>query len=371
MATRKNNFLNAKPVSKMGGGSGGVRKPSKPYQKPSSTSGKPKLQSKPQKPAAKPSRPAVNLPNSRRAGVNLPKVGASVERSTTQGPSLRGTTPSARSGAPKPSAKPAATKPNPFISGKPNPKAAATGVIGKPKPPVSGVRRVGGGLVSGTILTAAAGKAIETLGRAAQPSEWDRVQRELQARGYGGRKPVNKDPNGRSSRGVNTPQGRTVATGSQQYNDYRNQQIAAERERLKGVGNAPKPVARPSASRPSQSTPSRSTASGSGSQRSAAPQATKPAMPGRKFEDFNPGRGTSKSNNPLLDSESGGMKLRDRMKQREASQQSEAASKLSNKFGQDSGYLPQTKVDGSKYADKKPDMKKVNEYDRRKRRYYD
>lgn len=160
-------------------------------------------------------------------------------------------------------------------------------------------------------------------------------------------------------------------TGSQQYNDYRNQQIAAERERLKGVGNAPKPVARPSASRPSQSTPSRSTASGSGSQRSAAPQATKPAMPGRKFEEFNPGRGTSKSNNPLLDRDSGGMKLRDRMKQRETSQQSEAASKLSNKFGQDSGYQPQTKVDGSKYADKKPDMKKVNEYDRRKRRYYD
>ena len=34
-------------------------------------------------------------------------------------------------------------------------------------------------------------------------------------------------------------------------------------------------------------------------------------------------------------------------------------------------YQPQTKVDGSQYADKKPDMKKVNEYDRRKRRYYD
>jgi hypothetical protein len=182
---------------------------------------------------------------------------------------------------------------------------------------------------------------------------------------------VKPDPNGRSSRGVNTPKGRTVATGSQQYNDYRNQQIAAERERLKGVGNAPKPAARPSASRPSQSTPSRSTASGSGSQRSAAPQATKPAMPGRKFEEFNPGRGTSKSNNPLLDRDSGGMKLRDRMKQRESSQQSEAASKLSNKFGQDSGYETKTKVDGSKYADKKPDMKNVSEYDRRKRRYYD
>lgn len=134
---------------------------------------------------------------------------------------------------------------------------------------------------------------------------------------------------------------------------------------------AAKPPARPSASRPSQTTPSRNTASSSGSQRSAAPQAPKPAMPGRKWDDFNPGRGTSKSNNPLLDRDSGGMKLRDRMKQREASAQSEKAKNLSSNFGQDSGYQPQTKVDGSKYADKKPDMKKVNEYDRRKRRYYD
>jgi hypothetical protein len=42
-----------------------------------------------------------------------------------------------------------------------------------------------------------------------------------------------------------------------------------------------------------------------------------PAKPGQKFEDFNPNRGTSKSNNPLLDRESGGIKLRDRMKERE------------------------------------------------------
>lgn len=44
---------------------------------------------------------------------------------------------------------------------------------------------------------------------------------------------------------------------------------------------------------------------------------------------------------------------------------------VDNKFGQDSGYEPKTKVDGSKYADKKPDMKKVKEYDRLRRKYYD
>jgi hypothetical protein len=44
---------------------------------------------------------------------------------------------------------------------------------------------------------------------------------------------------------------------------------------------------------------------------------------------------------------------------------------VDNKFGQDSGYETKTKVDGSKYADKKPDMKKVKEYDRLRRKYYD
>jgi hypothetical protein len=43
---------------------------------------------------------------------------------------------------------------------------------------------------------------------------------------------------------------------------------------------------------------------------------------------------------------------------------------VDNKFGQDSGYEAKTKVDGSKYADKKPDMKKVNEYDRLRKKYY-
>lgn len=276
-----------------------------------------------------------------------------------QGPTTSNVPPRA---TPQPPAKPSGNFKAPSIP-KPGKPAA--------KPPVSGVRRVGGGLVSGTILTAAAGKAIETLGRAAQPGEWNRVQRELQARGYGGRKPVNNDPNGRSSTGVrvsdkaNQRDYKAAPTGSQQYNDYRNQQLAAERDRLKGVGNPSKAKPKPPAELP------RRQESGSGSQRSAAPQTTKPAMPGRKWDDFNPGRGTSKSNNPLLDRDSGGMKLRDRMKQREDAQRSESSKNLKNNFGQDSGYETKTKVDGSKYADKKPDMKKVKEYDRLKRRYYD
>jgi len=52
-------------------------------------------------------------------------------------------------------------------------------------------------------------------------------------------------------------------------------------------------------------------------------------------------------------------------------QQKSRFKSVDNKFGQDSGYEPNTKVDGSKYADKKPDMKKVKEYDRLRRKYYD
>ena len=48
-------------------------------------------------------RSALKLPNSAKAGVNLPKVGAGVERKTTQGPNLKGTQPTPRT-APKPSA---------------------------------------------------------------------------------------------------------------------------------------------------------------------------------------------------------------------------------------------------------------------------
>ena len=403
MARTKNNFLNAKPVSKMGGGSGGVRKPSKPYQKPPAKSNTPKLASKTkiqrlqEAAKTKPSSPApkqvikkpvtrtgpvkgpvppkgsspVTMPNSRRAGVNLPQAGARAERTATRVADLR------RASAPKPSAPSNASG-----------LARGAGMAG----------RVAGAF--GTALAIPA--AIKNIADVAERNrQWDAYKERM-----GMNKPQAKPTASSSSGGRRTGSNNRVANlsvptssagsragaaagtrtrtrsasssnsgpdwrsrvGSQDVNTLRQ----GQNDTIRSYNNTNKPSpARPSASLPSQSTPSRSTASGSGSQRSAAPQATKPAMPGRKFEEFNPGRGTSKSNNPLLDSDKGGFKLRDRMQQRESSQQSEAASKLSNKFGQDSGYQPQTKVDGSKYADKKPDMKKVNEYDRRKRRYYD
>jgi hypothetical protein len=89
---------------------------------------------------------------------------------------------------------------------------------------------------------------------------------------------------------------------------------------------------------------------------------------GQQWADFNPNRGTSKTNNPLIKKDDWMMQ---RMKDREATQQSEAAQKVGNKFDSSSDlYTPSTKVDGSNLDANKIDQKKVNEYDRRKRRYY-
>lgn len=292
----------------------------------------------------------LTLPNSRAQGKNLPNAAAAKFREK-----IKDVRPSG-----KPPVKPSGNFKAPSI---PKPSAAA------PKP--STAARIGRGLVGkGSIAAMALGAANAADDARLTPSQLkkkyevvnpDRGQNLLTKFQSGTLGQPNK-PKPKQGNAQSRFAGAREANLNRINNDPR---FAAPAEK-------PKPPApRASDSRPSQTSPSSRTASGSGSQRSAASQAPKPAMPGRKFEDFNPGRGTSKSNNPLLDRDSGGMKLRDRMKQREANAQGEKAKNLSSNFGQDSGYETKTKVDGSKYADKKPDMKKVNEYDRRKRRYYD
>jgi hypothetical protein len=65
----------------------------------------------------------------------------------------------------------------------------------------------------------------------------------------------------------------------------------------------------------------------------------------RKYDDFNPNRGTSKSNNPLLDRKVGdGPSLRDMMKEREAKDQASKLPSLSNKSNQDSGFKPKQTI---------------------------
>lgn len=115
--------------------------------------------------------------------------------------------------------------------------------------------------------------------------------------------------------------------------------------------------------------------SGGGGGSSAPSRASRPqtssgtAGKGQQWADFNPNRGTSQTNNPLIKNDSWMM---DKMKSREATQQAGDAQKLGNKFDTKSDLItPTTKVDGSNFDTKKIDQKKVDEYKRRKNRYYD
>jgi hypothetical protein len=130
-------------------------------------------------------------------------------------------------------------------------------------------------------------------------------------------------------------------------------------ERLR---NAPTPPALPAAVTRTSSGGggSRSTPRSSAPARSSTP--TAPAKPGQKWSDFNPGRGTSKTNNPLMKDMVG------RMKDREDKAQASAASKLTNLFNTQYNFSGE-KVDGSKVNTKAKINSTTSEYDKKKRRY--
>ena len=294
MPARKNEWLNAKPMTKTGGKSGGVRNPKKPYKKPAKpASEKParweaktkseRLQeaakTKAKSPAPKQvikkpvtrtgpvkgpvppkdySAGAAGMPNSAREGFNLPKTGARSQRTATRATQLIKDARAKTTSSAKPSSAASAST----SVAKPTSKAAsglkgAMGRLGRFAGPI--------GLgITGADLAEQAGFARG----GKNYREFTRAQDKPPA------KPVKNDPNGRSSRGVNTPKGRTVATGSQQYNDYRNKQIADNRERLKGVGNPP-------AAKPKPPAPARDRG---GNNSPAAPRPkSAPAMPKKPF----------------------------------------------------------------------------------------
>ena len=130
-------------------------------------------------------------------------------------------------------------------------------------------------------------------------------------------------------------------------------------ERLR---NAPTPPALPAAVTRTSSGGggSRSTPRSSAPARSSTP--TAPAKPGQKWSDFNPGRGTSKTNNPLMKDMVG------RMKDREDKAQASAASKLTNRFNTKDSFSGE-KVDGSTVNTKAKINSTTSEYDKKKRRY--
>jgi hypothetical protein len=141
-----------------------------------------------------------------------------------------------------------------------------------------------------------------------------------------------------------------------------------------GLDRKPQPVAPlpPSVRRSSNggsgsSTPSRGGTTqrkGSSSPSAASSSSTSgsPAKPGQKWNDFNPNRGTSKTNNPLMKD------LVGRIKDREDRDQSSKASKLTSKFNTES-YFSGEKVDGSKVDTKAKINSTTSEYDKKKRRY--
>ena len=126
------------------------------------------------------------------------------------------------------------------------------------------------------------------------------------------------------------------------------------------VAPLPASVRKPNSSSSSSSTTSRgsSTQSRSSSSSSSAASSTSstsstPSKPGQKWSDFNPNRGTSKTNNPLMKD------MIKRMKDREDKEQASKAQQLTDKSRQNSGYSSAEKVDGSKYQE---ELKKKKGY---------
>ncbi|QPD06471.1 hypothetical protein [Synechococcus phage S-SRP01] len=287
MARTKNNFLNAKPVSKMGGGSGGVRKPSKPYSKPpAAKKATPKVTPKAAKPAPKAPDPwkaptpknsrtsapkgnttfrtnntGITMPNSRRAGVNLPQTGARAERTAARVADLR------KASAPKPT--PAAPKPS--AASRPN-TSLLRGSFGQ------GAGALQLGLMGAEFATQAGyargGKNYKEFVRAQ-----DRVPAKPAAKPAAkAAKPALSSTGVRVSDKANQRDYKAAPTGSKQYNDYRNRQIAGERERLKGVGNPPKakPPAPPRRNPPAPVADQRRSGAGGNN---AAPRSQTPPAP--------------------------------------------------------------------------------------------
>lgn len=273
-------------------------------------------------------KPTRFLPNSERRGINLPQA-ANNAMPPKNGPSLRGTTPVPRTTAP--------TKPSGSFKAPSIPKPIANSLKGASllRQIASGGGPIGIGSTAGSLLGEALVQGRRAIA-AAQPPR-PKAKPEMTAA---------------QNRGA-------VRLGLAQPSDVGNKTSGSA-----GKTQSPKPKQNPPA-KPKPPAPTQnlggSTPARSGNSAPSAPR-RQPAGPapdaGMKNQDKNY-RGN------LFEKTFG-------YKSGQAPDQQKSKFKsVDNKFGQDSGYQPQTKVDGSKYADKKPDMKKVSEYDRLRRKYYD
>ena len=311
----------------------------------------------------------ITLPNSQRAGAVLPKIGAQVERSTTQGPTLRGSKPPAKPTGkfkapdiPKPPAKPPA-KP----SAKPSLRGALRGAVGRGNALILGLSAANA--VQDSLMTP------EQRKRKAEAELRPITMADMPGQGGGSRGVRTGTASGRTGRGGTTADVRAAAPAKPRVSNIPPAEGTGRGGPSDIKRTQPKPPTRSNGGNPpAPGSTRRQPSSGGGSSTSSRPSrpqtSTGTAGKGQQWADFNPNRGTSKSNNPLLDREGGF--LRQRMKDREATQQAGDAQKVGNKFDTKSDLItPTTKVDGSNLDTKKIDQKKVDEYKRRKNGYYD
>ena len=290
-------------------------------------------------PAARPGaatrNPINDMPNSRRAGVNLPKVLSRGERLGASGEPGAG-----RPGAPRP-------------GGPARPPAGARIGLG-------GLR---GGLIGavgsmaadaiGSALGNQLGKALKPLGRAID-DRLPGVNSKDEERRIASRQPLRQMTPQERSRAVRLPQAEP--------------RDMSARPKPPSAPTLPASVRQPS-SGSSGSVSGGSTPRRSGSTPTARKASTAPTPPSERRVSVSTANresgnyGTSKTNNPLMKDMVG------RMKDREDKAQASSASKLTSNFGKDSGYQPNDKVDGSNVNTKAKMSSTTNEYNSKKRRY--
>lgn len=342
---------NAKPVSKPGGASGGVRNPSKPYAKPSNKPSNPRQSAKPA--------PAAPKPVTRRSRVNGRVVAGTDTRGNRPAPAK----PAAQPAKPpaKPPVKPSGTFKAPDI-----PKPARTAAQPPAKPSLRSALRGGVGKGNAAIIALSAANAVqdslmtpEQRKRKAEAEIRPLTMADMPGIGGGSRGVRTGTASGRTGRGGTTADARTSTAAKPRVSNI----PPAEGTGRGGPSDVKKtrtqtPTKPTAASTPSSSPSPRRQASSSGSggttrpRSSSAPSTSSNA--GMKNQDKNY-RGS------LFEKTFG-------YKPGQAPDQL----KMKDNFDTKSDiYSPSTKVDGSNLDALKIDQKKVNEYTRRKRRYYD
>lgn len=211
---------------------------------------------------------------------------------------------------------------------------------GTPRLPGGGRAPIGMGGLRGGLLYAAGSAAVDYLGLEAGKAIGTAIRKASEPKATGtssgrtGRGGTTNDVGGRPSR---------PASNYENLYDPRGGRGNYGLDKTPPASKLPAPVTRASSgSRSSGGGSSRSTSRSSAPARSSTP--TAPAKPGQKWDDFNPNRGTSKTNNPLMKDMVG------RMKDREDKAQASSASKLTSKFNTNSNFSGE-KMDGSMYQD--------------------